>query len=97
VLYAAVAIYLSLTLGQGEDMWPYPLIENRTGQTIDIFQEDSLGERSFVLEVPPSGSAQLPSHCAAATYVALTPDGEEVDRRPDAGECNLDSWVIRPG
>lgn len=96
VLYAAVAAYLGLTLGDGEDKGPYPLIENRTGQTVEIFQEDPFGERSFVLEVPPSGSAQLPSHCAAATYVAVTPDGEEVGRRPDTGECNLDRWVIGP-
>lgn len=46
VLGAAFATYVAIAFG-GEDFGPYPVIENRTDQTIEILQEDSSGARKL--------------------------------------------------
>jgi hypothetical protein len=76
----------------------YPKIENRTDETLVIFLEERDGERLRVIEVPPHSSTDLPSNCAAAEYVAVTRDGNEVARRSRSKECNLEDWIIEtPG
>lgn len=74
---------------------PYPRIENRTDETLVIFQDQRDGERVKVIEVSPHSSTDLPRKCGAAEYVAVTRDGREVARRPRSDECNLEQWIIQ--